>query len=961
MKDKIKLSGLESFLMRIADQLRKSMDESEYKEYIFGLLFLKRMSDVFEEKQEQVRKDYKHLPLEAQEAILEQKSTYGETFFVPKRARWNTGWHDEENDKDVPALRDLHENIGPMLNKALTAIEESNSDVLQGIFKDRINFNKMSVDGTPVVKNADLRKLIEEFNNFPPLLNRNFEFPDLLGAAYEFILKYFADNSGKKGGEFYTPNTVVRMLVKLLQVDEGMSVYDPTVGSGGMLIQSYQFVEDEGKNPQDLALYGQDNKDGVVAICKMNMIFHDIFGSHIKLGDVLANPQHTKNGRIMTFDRVIANPPFSQNYTTEEMKYKDRFCYGFLPENAKKADLMFVQHMLASCKDDGRVVVVMPHGVLFRGKKEKEIRTALLQPDVDVLEGVISLPPQLFYGTGIPACVMVFAKRKSDDMKHKVFFINADREYKEGKKQNTLRPEDIEKISYVYLNKMKVDNYSRLVDLSEIAANDYTLNIRKYVDNTPAPEKHDVHAHLVGGVPSTEIDSIKSGLADKIQYDVATIFEGDPTKQKYCDFAINKKEQIKDSVEGSDNVNAIIANMHSCLAEWWKVASQEFATLAGNKDARLPKVRTNLMLTMKAALEPLGMLDQHQVAGIFVNWWDGVKYDLKTIIQRGWDVDLIFPESSDLVVSAFFGQEASEIKATNDEISGIETKIEELVENALEAIDYEPEEPEDGEEAKEVKHTSKLALEQLAIALSECSDDDSDEKASLETMINGIKSSENALKESKARLSQQEEQLSLKVEIKCLGNEEKKNYVLGLLEQTKSEISELTGQAVDALDRANCLFDGSIDCTSMSTINESLDNIKSSIPSSKKQRTAEDEAKLAKINVAKKALKAVQKQYDKLQKEVGKMTGIIQMYDDLLASIGGKITEEETRDLILQKHYCIIAQQLDRYVDGEKRDVISALEHLHDKYSVSAKELSADRDKIMGELNGILKNLHYID
>ena len=191
MQEKIKLSQLEQFLMRIADQLRKSMDETEYKEYIFGLLFLKRLSDVFEEKREELRKDYKHLPIEVQNEILEEKGTYGETFFVPKRARWNEVWHDDENDKDVPALRDLQESIGPMLNKALTAIEEANSAVLQGIFKDRINFNKMSVDGTPVVKNADLRKLIEEFNNFPPLVNRNFEFPDLLGAAYEFILKYF--------------------------------------------------------------------------------------------------------------------------------------------------------------------------------------------------------------------------------------------------------------------------------------------------------------------------------------------------------------------------------------------------------------------------------------------------------------------------------------------------------------------------------------------------------------------------------------------------------------------------------------------------------------------------------------------------------------------------------------------------------------------------------------------------
>lgn len=200
MNKKITLGGLEAFLMRVADQLRKSMEANEYKEYIFGLLFLKRMSDVFEEKREALRKEYKHLPKEVQETLLEDRTTYGETFFIPKRARWNEGWYDAENNKEIPALRDLHYEIGSMLNKALIAIEEANSDVLQGIFKDRIDFNRKSVDGTPVVKDADYRLMIEEFNNFPPLLNSNFEFPDLLGAAYEFILKYFADNSGKKVG-----------------------------------------------------------------------------------------------------------------------------------------------------------------------------------------------------------------------------------------------------------------------------------------------------------------------------------------------------------------------------------------------------------------------------------------------------------------------------------------------------------------------------------------------------------------------------------------------------------------------------------------------------------------------------------------------------------------------------------------------------------------------------------------
>lgn len=954
MKQKIKLSSLEAFLMRIADQLRKSMDANEYKEYIFGLLFLKRMSDVFEEKREQLRKEYKHLPKELQDKLLEERTTYGDTFFIPKRARWNEGWYDEENEKDMPALRDLHQNIGSMLNKALTAIEEANSDVLQGIFKDRIDFNRKSVDGTPVVKDADFRLMIEEFNNFPALLNRNFEFPDLLGAAYEFVLKYFADNSGKKGGEFYTPNTVVRMLVKLLQVDEGMSVYDPTVGSGGMLIQSYQYIEDEGKNPRNLQLYGQDNKDSVVAICKMNMIFHDISGSHIKYGDTLVNPQHTKNGRLLTFDRVIANPPFSQNYSTQEMKFKERFCYGWLPENNKKADLMFVQHMLASCNERGRVVVVMPHGVLFRGKKEQEVRKAILSRQVDVLEGIISLPPQLFYGTPIPACVMVFAKRKADAMRHKVFFINADREYKEGKKQNTLRPEDIEKISYVYLNKIEVPDYSRLVDLSEIEDNDYTLNIRKYVDNTPSPEPHDVRAHLTGGVPDDEIKAVNSLYANKMHFNAFTFFT-DNEKQGYKVFAISQKKDIKQLVEDNADVTGIINELHTRLTAWWKDASREFAAIAGNTGATLPKVRNSLMRSMKEALQPVGLLDQHQVAGIFVNWWDGVKYDLKTIIQGGWDIDLVYPDYQQIVIDAFFQREQSSIETAALRVAAAETELEVKVEEALELAEYE--DSEDSEDGKEVKHTSKLAYEALAIAQEEC--DTEEQKVPYINMVESLKTAEANLKDTKVVLSALEEDLKLRLELKCHGVEDKKAEVEELRSQTEDEITLTLGKAIDALDSSNCLMAETIDTTSMETIVRSLDSAKKSVPS-KKKRNADDELRLQHIKKAKKVLKPLQKQHDKLQKELEKMDGILTRYDELMQEIGGRVTEEDCKRLILRKHYAIIAGHLDRYADSERRAIIAACEHLWDKYAVSANDIAKEHDRQMAALTATLRQLKYI-
>lgn len=463
---KINQGEINSVAWRACDTFRGVVNPDQYKDYILVFLFLKYISDVWKDKNEQFEKQFKG-DKEKVKRRLER-----ERFIVPN----NSTFDYIKNKRNEP-------NVGEIINIVLENIEEANKAKLEGVFRN-IDFNSNNLGDTKE-RNQRLKHLIDDFSDpkldlRPSVIGEH----DVIGNTYMYLISNFASDSGKKGGEFFTPTEVAILLAKLVQPKDGDRICDPACGSASLLIRCSNQIDS-----QNYSLYGQDSNGSTWALAKMNVFLHEKDNARIEWGDTLRNPKLIEKDDLMRFDVVVANPPFSLDKWGADTAANDRFRRfhrGTPPKS--KGDYAFITHMVETVNENGgRVGVIVPHGVLFRGGAEGKIRTQFI--DENILDTVVGLPSNLFFGTGIPAAILIFKKgRKKKD----VLFIDASREFEDGKNQNRLRQQDIDKIFDTFKKRKVIDKYSYVAKLDEIKENDYNLNIPRYVDTFEEEEEVDI-------------------------------------------------------------------------------------------------------------------------------------------------------------------------------------------------------------------------------------------------------------------------------------------------------------------------------------------------------------------------------------------------------------------------------------------------------------------------------------
>ena len=486
MSTQINQDEINSILWKACDTFRGTVDASEYKNYILVMLFVKYISDVWQEHYETLTEKFGN----DEDMILRRMQR--ERFVLPKGCNFQE-LYNQRNEA----------NVGEIINIALEHIEETNKQKLSGVFRN-IDFNSEANLGQTKDRNTRLKHLLDDFNdsrlNLRPSRVGNL---DVIGNAYEYLIARFAAGAGKKAGEFYTPAEVSELIAELVDPQAGERISDPACGSGSLLIKCGNQLLKRGI--KDFALYGQEITGATWALAKMNMFLHSMDNARIEWGDTIRNPKLIEDDTTMKFEVVVANPPFSLDKWGYEVASNDpyqRFHRGLPPQS--KGDYAFILHMIeTTTQDSGRVGVVVPNGVLFRGAAEGRIRQQLIEENL--LDAVIGLPANLFFGTGIPAAVLLFKRNKADN---KVLFIDASREYQSDKNQNRLRQTDIDKILTTYQARISVDKYAYLADFNELKENDFNLNIPRYVDTFEEEQEIDINA------VQAEIVTLEAELAD---------------------------------------------------------------------------------------------------------------------------------------------------------------------------------------------------------------------------------------------------------------------------------------------------------------------------------------------------------------------------------------------------------------------------------------------------------------
>lgn len=591
----IKKNELYSSLWASCDELRGGMDASQYKDYVLTMLFMKYVSDKYKGDQ------------------------YG-MIVVPQGASFD----------DMVALKGDKE-IGDKINKIISALAEENDlksviDVADFNDEDKLGKGKEMIDR--------LSKLIGIFEGLDLSSNRA-DGDDLLGDAYEYLMRHFATESGKSKGQFYTPSEVSRILSKVIGIDsntpQDATVYDPTCGSGSLLLKA----NDEA--PRGLSIFGQEMDNATSALARMNMILHNNATAKIWKGNTISDPQWKEaNGQLKTFDFAVANPPFSnKNWTNginpQEDEF-DRFSWGIPPE--KNGDYTFLLHIIKSLKSTGKGAVILPHGVLFRGNAEARIRENLIKQGY--IKGIIGLPANLFYGTGIPACIIVIDKEHAQARKS-IFMVDASKGFIKDGNKNRLRSQDIYKIVEVFTKQLEQPRFSRMVPLSEIAANDYNLNIPRYIDSSEPEDLHDLSAHLQGGIPNRDINALEHywQIFPSIR---ATLFK--PAREGYSE-ALVKASEVKNTILNHDEFKQFATNSLQHYHVWARAAALAEIGIGDQPKALISEISESLL----QGYSQTPLLSKYDIYQILMDYWsDTMQDDVYVLVQDGWSAGKVLRE-----------------------------------------------------------------------------------------------------------------------------------------------------------------------------------------------------------------------------------------------------------------------------------------------------------------------------